>query len=897
VCDYLNKACGVLNRFGLSVSTSQPSSDIVTGSIGWNVVKFSFAAPSSVADFKSGFQLSPLGGQKCVSFADIASTIAGHKDSRLSKSGLAQVSFCFASLALSIDDKMLRFSGSVNIYSASVPFDVILTPSRAAFAITVQLASAANAAFSALYTKITGRQADTFFTLSALSVAFSTPGFSLGASPLMAPTNGVALVPGGGLQVVATALLSTKSSNGVVQALAAVFNGNGPNPSGMSLIFTLPSAGPITIELLLPVYYFGKTKVYNAALTLSLPSVDDLKNADKVDGGNICAATPKGSFGIMVGLNVDTEIGGSPITFTGIMSAALGANVPTVSLCLGFTGTINNLFGFQKLSLTDVSGSITFMAAPPFIGGIALQGTVQINTIRISAAFSINKDITHNYAYLSLDSGLTVNDIYAAVTGSASLPAWLGSNGFGAGTYFAFSASAQSIMGRDVAMGFSTAGTLTLFSAQLKFQMSMVARPTPQFTVYVELANSVTVGSMLGQFGIHGMPDWLANNGIGAGSFFSYSSVKTKINNKDIPIGFQAHGIVTLFGWGPNVFDMQLSLSPLRASYSVQFAPINIGALSIYNDKSKSNGPNMAIVTSPFSAQASSYISCGEFSVLSSISVNTNSFHFAAQASFWGDINVDVTSDIVWKAPRSASFSATVSLNHLFSMGPAVSAMNKLGNLMPSINGAEKAMCKAAGLSHVCDDYSWMKSALTNPANANWGQIGFSVTFGGGLGAGQTAFNVKVEFTLGGKKFGPYGLTYNKGQPLSKQFAAFADKAWKDIEGAVVKEWQKFSGEVGKLANEGVAAVKQGAKVVGQDVQKGERAVGKAASSAGKAMGKAASSAGKSMGKAASSAGKFFKKIFIEVDAESQDAASFAEMEAEAELASSTQALDSSASQ
>lgn len=502
--------CSFLAPYGMSLTLTGSTiggTAMTNGLFSWNAISFVFTLPASGILYE-GIQLAPP-SPMTVTLAAIVGAIT---DGRISSAGLDVLSFtfnsvCFSGAFWSAQPLAIRFSGSVNIYSAVVPFDILFTyrDSSYNFGIAVQLASVAQLAFTSFYTKFTGRT-DSFFTITQLSIAYGTSfgaGLVVPGYALIQPTTGIAIIQG--LQISAVCTLNTAAANPVLRIIALALGGQ------VSLILTFPVApAPITIVLGLGNYTFGSTLIYGVSLTLTLPQaalpLPDMAPAPA--GGNVCSTIPAGCTGITIALSVSTLLGGvNPVVFNGMVSVALGATAPTFSVCLSMIGTINNVFGLNGVSITNPSGSLSFTATPPYFAGIMLQSTFTIGTFSATAAFSYNIIPALNYAFLELNSGLTIGTLISALNG-VTVPAWLASTGFAPGSYFAYSGSVQTINGITIPVGISSAGTFTLFGISTTYAASFSSNPAsvtnplglPSISFFSQLNSVLTVGSIYSTF-------------------------------------------------------------------------------------------------------------------------------------------------------------------------------------------------------------------------------------------------------------------------------------------------------------------------------------------------------------------------------------------------------------
>jgi len=198
-------------------------------------------------------------------------------------------------------------------------------------------------------------------------------------------------------------------------------------------------------------------------------------------------------------MNVACKIGTSPVTFTGQVAVAIGSTLPTFSVCLGYTGTISSAFGLSGLSISNVDGSLTASIAAPYLTGVALSGTVAIGTWSVTAAFGFSTNPELDYMYLSLNSGLTVGTVLSALGGlaPANVPAALTTVGFGAGSWFAYSVSAQTLAsGIAIPAGITSQGSVT-FWGSFTVTYSLAISPSPLSVSASMLFPVLKFGSLL----------------------------------------------------------------------------------------------------------------------------------------------------------------------------------------------------------------------------------------------------------------------------------------------------------------------------------------------------------------------------------------------------------------
>ena len=127
----------------------------------------SFSASFAVTSTDEGLQVGPQSGSIKITLAQLLGTI----DKRLSAAGLDQVGFTFSSLAFTTSKPYtIRFSGSIQVYSATVPFDIyVVIGDSVQFGLLVDLTSAANAAFQRVYKGVT---ADTNTPVSLSGIGY-----------------------------------------------------------------------------------------------------------------------------------------------------------------------------------------------------------------------------------------------------------------------------------------------------------------------------------------------------------------------------------------------------------------------------------------------------------------------------------------------------------------------------------------------------------------------------------------------------------------------------------------------------------------------------------------------------------------------------------------------------
>jgi hypothetical protein len=413
------------------------------------------------------------------------------------------------------------------------------------------LTSAANRAFEHLWAKFTHGQnpGDPLFVFSTLSLAYATPKFTIPTNAMLHPVNSVAVEVQNGLLMKATATLNIQTQDPVVRSLANLFNGN--DKVGSSLLIAVPSKGPVTITFSMPEYTFGNgNKVHDAQLTVRIPT--GTTSDTPVVPKNACSDVDDTSLSLQMALKLDTMINGQMIYWDGSAAIAIGKK-SQLSVCVGYQGTITNAFGFSFLSLSNLAGSLTFIPTTPFMAGVAFQGTVSIGAWSATGAFSVSLNPSMNYFYVSLDSGLTVNDIHRALVGNSTMPDWIGQSGFGPGTVMSYSGSDQTLQDgtTQLKLGFCAAGSFQLFGQKVKFDMQFVFKKTTimdfealglkpaydlQFVVYIELMNDLNIGTLIKTVSGEDTPAWL-NTGFGAGTYLGYSTMPdATINGRSIPV-------------------------------------------------------------------------------------------------------------------------------------------------------------------------------------------------------------------------------------------------------------------------------------------------------------------------------------------------------------------------
>jgi len=329
---------------------------------------------------------------------------------------------------------------------------------------------------------VTATEASLSFSGGAVSFSFALPSSITGLATTA-------------LSFTATATLNEASTNPAMKIFATAVGGS------VTLSFTKPASGPIVISLLLGTYVVGSTSITGTTITLTLPSSTVLP--DMASTGSPCTTVPSGAMGLSVSMNVACKIGTSPVTFTGQVAVAIGSTVPTFSVCLGYTGIISSAFGLSGLSISNVAGSLTASVVTPYLTGVTLSGTVAIGTWSVTAAFGFSTNPSLDYMYLSLNSGLTVGTVLSALGGlaPANVPAALTTVGFSAGSWFAYSVSAQTLTsGIAIPAGITSKGAVT-FWGSFTVTYSLAITPSPLSVSASMLFPVVKIGTLLTIYG------------------------------------------------------------------------------------------------------------------------------------------------------------------------------------------------------------------------------------------------------------------------------------------------------------------------------------------------------------------------------------------------------------
>lgn len=150
----------------------------------------------------------------------------------------------------------------------------------------------------------------------------------------------------------------------------------------------------------------------------------------------------------------------------------------SIIIALSMIGSWASAFGFPKLTISNVIGSVGLMALPPWIfmiglGGTASFGDISLPSITGSLYFQINvQDPRLNYFFGSL-SGVTIGNVCKDILGlidTAAIPNFLSDMGFGKlATSFA-TVSQRTPNGDTVPQGFFFQGAVNV----LGYQGSMI---------------------------------------------------------------------------------------------------------------------------------------------------------------------------------------------------------------------------------------------------------------------------------------------------------------------------------------------------------------------------------------------------------------------------------------
>jgi len=364
-----------------------------------------------------------------------------------------------------------------------------------------------------------------------------------------------------------------------VSTLASVFQGA---QAGLSL--TIPTAGPVVLQASLSNVTYGSVTLTSSALMLTLPNpVGSLSGGTSlVKATSSCPGLPANALGVTLTAQVSALVGGSPLVFNGLVSAQFGTAAPQLVLCLSMTGTVNGLFGFPGLSVSNVAGSVTLLATPPFFGGASFTAAITFGSAAsVTGAFRYTTNPAQDYFYVNFANGMTLGSLSAAALGTNNLPAWLGSTGVGAGTYFAYSGSPQSVTvnGSAVSLGqgFATAGSITIFGfGPVVFSSTFTVSPFVMSLnlvfppIRIGLCGLYATSAMTSGFTMVVTTAPFAANG---NAFFSAPEFSASVALSATNTGFTFSTVATFLG------DIQLSLLVAANNAGAQF----VGSFTVAN--------------------------------------------------------------------------------------------------------------------------------------------------------------------------------------------------------------------------------------------------------------------------------------------------------------------------